>query len=99
VGKYAVYETYRNVSCFIKRKRGYVRLFKLEGKIFRYTLNHTKEEAFLTGDSAVVYANGVAVEDEDPIASLLSYDGISEPGSWVGDSIGVSDELPEAINC
>ena len=65
-----------------------------EGLEFRFTLNHTKKAGYCP-ERTVVFVNGEARRDMDPLPLLMAYGRTLRDGPWLGDIIGVSDELPE----
>lgn len=69
----------------------YKGLFAKNGRDYKYTLNHTKRLYYSLGDSLII---GCDDKNIDPLPYLLrhGYDGI---GEWVGDIVGVSDDVPE----
>ena len=69
-------------------------LFLREGMEFRITLNHTKKVGY-SPERTAVFLNGEAHPDMDPLPLLMAYGRTIQDGLWLGDIIGVSDELPE----
>lgn len=72
-------------------------LFQREGKDFKYIINYTKKVCYSFGKTRILYQNGEECDFADPLPMLLGYGGVMEPGEWLGDIIGVLDELPEGI--
>ncbi len=70
-------------------------LFLRDGQDFSYTINHTKRVCYSFEKTKILYLDGTVNEHSDPLPLLMSYGNIPEIGSWVGDIIGVSDEMPE----
>ena len=88
----------------------YKDLFFRQGKDYRYTVNHTRKIYYSTDDIRIILDRPVSVYDPktgkiskpkrwpkpkiDPIPYLMRH-GYYGIGDWVGDIIGVSDEIPE----
>lgn len=88
----------------------YKDLFFRQGKDYRYTVNHTRKIYYSPDDIRIILDRPVSVYDPktgkiskpkrwlkpkiDPIPYLMRH-GYYGIGDWVGDIIGVSDEIPE----
>lgn len=72
----------------------YKGLFIKEGKKFIFTLNHTKKCGYSLDITKIIYQDGSICEYIDPLPILLGYGNRMNPGPWLGDVIGVDDELP-----
>ena len=72
----------------------YKGLFKKDGKIFKYTLNHTKKIGYTMEEFMLFSDTGLELKHFDPLPVLLGYGRDLEPGLWLGDDIGVADSLP-----
>ena len=72
----------------------YKGLFIKDGKIFKYTLNHTKKIGYSMEEFTLFSDKGLELDHFDPLPVLLGYGSALEPGLWLGDDIGVSDSLP-----
>ena len=70
-------------------------LFLRVGRDFRYTLNHTKRVCYAFDSTKILYRNGEEAEHADPLPILMGYGRVLDNGPWLGDIIGVSDEMPE----
>lgn len=70
-------------------------LFKRRGREFRYTLNHTKRICYSSDKTRILYQDGSESDFADPLPILLAYGREIDTGIWLGDVIGVSDEMPE----
>jgi len=73
----------------------YKGLFLREGKTFKYTINHTKKEAYSLDETKMYYQNGKRCKSVDPLPVLMGYGRSLDPGIWLGDIIGVDDVLPD----
>ncbi|MBQ7502140.1 hypothetical protein IJT93_05415 [bacterium] len=72
----------------------YEGLFLKEGRDFRFTVNHTKKVCYSPG-SVKFYLDNKEKTGADPLPLLLACGDTPVPGPWLGDIIGVSDEIPE----
>ena len=70
-------------------------LFERDGKDFTFTLNHTKRVAYSIENIKVRFFDGTEGDGVDPLPILMIYGRGLAAGLWVGDIIGVLDELPE----
>ncbi len=70
-------------------------LFSRTGLDFRYTINHTKRFYYSCECTKILYLNHTENYLADPLPVLMGYGRVSETGAWVGDIIGVSDEIPD----
>ena len=70
-------------------------LFVRKGQDFRYTINYTKKVYYSPDEIRMIQEEPDDIRI-DPISYLMrhGYDGV---GDWVGDIIGVSDEIPEGF--
>jgi len=73
----------------------YERLSLRNGRAFRYTINHSKRICYTFGESKILYKNGDETDYHDPLPILMGYGRVLDNGPWLGDVIGVSDEMPE----
>lgn len=73
----------------------YEGLFKERTHRYKYTINHTKKIGYSLEDTKILFQSCVECDYVDPITMLLGYGRVEDPGSWVGDIIGVADELPD----
>lgn len=72
----------------------YEGLFLKEGRDFRFTVNHTKKVCY-SSDSVRLFIDETEESGLDPLPLLLACGDTSVLGPWLGDIIGVSDEIPE----
>ena len=72
-------------------------LFQRDGVNSKYIINYSKKIGYSFGDTKILYQDGKVCDYADPLPILLGYGRSMEPGEWVGDRIGVSDELPDDI--
>ena len=70
-------------------------LFTLTGCRRRYVLNHTQKMCYSLEESKILYLDHTEAKYSDPLPILLCFGGNCDPGSWIGDSIGVDEEIPE----
>ena len=70
-------------------------LFMREGSDFKYTINHTKKVCYSFEKTKILYRDNTESEYTDPIPILMAYGRVTDTGIWVGDIIGVSNEMPE----
>lgn len=78
----------------IDRSDPYAGLFLRAGKEFKYTINYTKQVYYAFGATKIRYLDGMESENIDPLPLLMGYGRTTDTGDWVGDIIGVSDEIP-----
>lgn len=69
-------------------------LFLQTGKSFRYVINHSKKVYYSLSETKILYKNGDLCDYADPLPMLMAYGRSIVSGVWLGDVIGVSDELP-----
>ena len=70
-------------------------LFMREGRDFRYTVNHTKRVCYSFEKTKILYRDNTESDYVDPLPILMAYGRVTDTGLWVGDIIGVSDEMPD----
>ena len=70
-------------------------LFAKQAKRCKYTINHTKRIYYALDETAVLYQDHTRNEYADPLPILMGYGRVMEPGEWLGDIIGVSNQRPE----
>lgn len=70
-------------------------LFIEQGKRYTYIINHTKKIYYLLDETQVFDQSHMRNEYLDPLPVLLGYGRVSNPGEWLGDIIGVSNQRPE----
>lgn len=77
-------------------RRPFAGLFSLKGRIFPYIINHTKGVYYSLSETPILYQDGVVCDYADPLPILLGYGRSAESGLWLGDVVGVSDEISSA---
>lgn len=70
-------------------------LFQEKGRRFKYTINHTKKIAYSLDETRILYSDGMVCDYVDPLPMLLGWGRIADPGAWIGDIVGVADEMPD----
>ena len=70
-------------------------LFQREGRDFIYTINHNKRVCYSFEKTKILFKDGEECDFADPLPILMVYGSNRIPGEWVGDIIGVSDNVPE----
>jgi len=75
----------------------YEGLFLRNGRDSKYIINFTKKVCYSFGETKILYKNGDENDYADPLHILLGYGRVMDPGEWLGDIVGVSDELPDDI--
>lgn len=70
-------------------------LFLRNGKDYRYTINHTKRVCYSAEETRIIDEDQTDVICGDPLPVLMAYGRVAGIGAWVGDIIGVGDEIPE----
>ena len=92
-------ETYKNVSGLFKeaeeKTNPFEGLFVKRGKKYKYTINHTKKVYYSLDETAVLYSDPTRSDFLDPLPILMGYGRVTDPGEWIGDIIGVSDQRPK----
>ena len=68
-------------------------LFLKTGKRFRYTINHTKKVFYSPEETKTYYEDGSVCDYLDPLPVLMGFGRSVEPGLWLGDIIGISDDI------
>lgn len=69
-------------------------LFCKSGKSFCFIINHTKKVFYSFAITKILYKDGSLCDYADPLSVLMAYGRSVVSGAWLGDVIGVSDELP-----
>lgn len=70
-------------------------LFLREGKDFRFTVDHTKRVCYSFEETRILQSDGSENTNADPLPMLMGFGQTWGTGVWVGDVVGVSEELPE----
>lgn len=69
-------------------------LFLRKGRSFRYTINHTKKIYYSFEKAKILYLDHTESDYADPLPLLMGYGRSTDDGAWLGDIIGVADEIP-----
>lgn len=69
--------------------------FLREGKDFCYVINHTKKLYFSLEGTKILHKDNTESHCFNPLSILMSYGRTADDGEWLGDLIGVSDEIPK----
>lgn len=73
-------------------------LFSKRGKRYEYVLNHTKKIYYSLNETVILFQDHTVNNFSDPLPILMGYGRVTEPGEWLGDIIGVSDQRPEGYS-
>lgn len=73
----------------------YKGFFVMSGKRKQYVLNETKRVCYTLQKTKILNPDNTTAVDLDPLPFLLGYGRSCNPGLWIGDEIGVSDEIPK----
>lgn len=76
----------------------YKDLFSKHGRRYRFTINHTKKLYYSLEETNILFQDHSKNDYSDPLPILMRYGCNEEPGEWVGDIIGVSDQRPEGYS-
>ena len=76
----------------------YAGLFILYGKSFSYIVNHSKRVYYSPEKTRISYSDGVRCGWLDPLPILMGYGRSVNTGLWLGDVIGVSNEVVPDYN-
>ena len=80
----------------IAPSRPFNALFWKEGRKFRYIINHTKRVYYDLSRTVIRYKDGTECDWADPLPILMAYGRIGGSGSWLGNTIGVGNEVDES---
>lgn len=73
-------------------------MFQKEGMMFEYTINYTKKICYSFNKTKILQLDGSENDWADPLPILMGYGRMQpEPGEWLGDIIGVSNEIDDSI--
>lgn len=81
----------------INEKAPFEGLFQRECKKFKYTINYTKKICYSFEYTKILHMNGEENSYADPLPILVGYGRTMVPGPWLGDIVGVSDEIDDSI--
>lgn len=70
-------------------------LFLREGQNFKYIINHTRKVCYSFDHTKILYQDNTESDYIEPLPILMSYGRVMDTGIWVGDVIGVTEEMPE----
>ena len=76
----------------------YEGLFQKTAKRHMFTINHSKKVYYTLTETDILYQNHTKNIYSDPLPILMGYGRVTEPGEWLGDIIGVSDQRPEGYS-
>ena len=76
----------------------YEGLFLKTGRRYRFTINDTKKIYYALDETDILFQDHTKNDFSDPLPILMGYGRITEPGEWLGDLIGVSDQRPEGYS-
>ena len=76
-------------------ERPFEGLFLKEGRSFRYIINYTRKTYYSFGMTKILYQNCSENLYSDPLPLLMGYGRSAENGIWLGDRIGVADEVED----
>lgn len=93
------FKTYGKLDCFneygVDLTNPFEGLFVKRGKKYKYIINHTKKVYYSLDETAVLYPDHTRSDFLDPLPILMGYGRVTDPGEWIGDIIGVSDQRPK----
>ena len=73
-------------------------LFLKNAKRCMFTINHSKKTYYNLAETDILFQNHKKNVYSDPLPILMGYGNVTEPGEWLGDVIGVSDQRPEGYS-
>ena len=73
----------------------YKGLFQKTVRRYKFTINHSKKIYYSLDETDILFRNHTKNAFSDPLPILMGYGRITEPGEWLGDIVGVSDQRPE----
>ena len=76
----------------------YEGLFLKTAKRRMFTINHTKKIYYTLAETDMLFLDRTKNDYGDPLPILMGYGRVTEPGEWLGDVIGVSDQRPEGYS-
>ena len=96
-------ESYRNMSGLFKEaeidlENPYEGLFQKTAKRRMFTINHSKKVYYTLAETDILFQDHTKNDFSDPLPILMGYGRVAEPGEWLGDIIGVSDQRPEGYS-
>jgi len=82
----------------INIEKPYEGLFMKHGHRYKYTINHSKKVYYTFDETDILFQNHAKTDFSDPLPTLMGYGRVTEPGEWLGDVIGVSDQRPQGYS-
>ena len=61
-------------------------------------LNHTRKVCYSLEETKILYLDHTESDFADPLPILLGFGRSCDLGPWIGDVIGVSEEIPEGYS-
>jgi len=65
------------------------------GYVYKYVINYSKEIFYSIDDVIILYQNKDEWDDIDPLPRLMAYGRDLKIGEWLGDIVGVSNDMPK----
>lgn len=75
-------------------KKPFEGLFLRDGRDYKFTVNHTKKVCYSLGKTKIFSLKHEERDNVDPLPYLMCYGHVTDPGAWLGDIIGVADDIP-----
>lgn len=72
-------------------------MFLREGQYFKYIINYTKKLYYTFDRTQIRYQNKELDIHFDPLPQLLGFGNYMGHGRWLGDIIGVSNDVPDGL--
>ena len=72
-------------------------MFRREGKQDGYIVNYTKKICYALDVTRILSADGTVCDWVDPVSLLLCFGRTGGEGAWLGDRIGVEDDIPSGF--
>lgn len=79
----------------VSLKSPYEGLFHKTAKRCKYMINYSKKIYYSLDETTIRFQDHTINDFSDPLPLLMGYGRVTEPGEWLGDVIGVSDQCPE----
>ena len=76
----------------------YEGLFLKTAKRRMFTINYSKKIYYSLAETDILFQDHTKNNFTDPLPFLMGYGRVAEPGEWLGDIIGVSDQRPEGYS-
>lgn len=91
--KSGIQETFNEYGIDINNP--YNGLFLKTCRRYKYIINHSKKTYYSLEETNIVWKDGCRTLEVDPLPELLGYGRMLDCGEWVGDIIGVDDQVPK----